>query len=109
LAIQIIDSNNAIKQVTLSVTVLPKLQILRLRLAGGQVGHSYKTNVRVTGGKGPVWTMSSGKLPTGLKLSSANGVISGVPKRAGSFRFSVSVKDSLGATVSIRYVLLIRK
>jgi hypothetical protein len=32
-----------------------------------------------------------------------------MPKRAGSFRFTVSVKDSLGATVSIRYVLLIRK
>jgi hypothetical protein len=91
------------------VTVIPKLQVLRLRLAGGRLGHSYKTNVTVTGGKGPVWTMSSGKLPTGLRLNSATGVINGVPKRAGSFRFTVSVKDSLGATVSIRYVLLIRK
>ncbi|MGZ4356809.1 MAG: putative Ig domain-containing protein [Gaiellaceae bacterium] len=109
LTIQITDSNNATKQVTLSVTVLPKLQILRLRLTGGRVGNSYRTNVTVTGGKGPVWTMPSGKLPTGLKLNSATGVISGKPKRAGSFRFSVSVKDSLGATVSIRYVLLIRK
>jgi hypothetical protein len=109
LTIQITDSNNATKQVTLSVTVLPKLQVLRLRLAGGRLGHSYKTNVTVTGGKGPVWTMSSGKLPTGLRLNSATGVINGVPKRAGSFRFTVSVKDSLGATVSIRYVLLIRK
>jgi hypothetical protein len=109
LTIQITDSNNATKQVTLSVTVLPKLQILRLRLAGGRVGHSYKTNVMVTGGKGPVWTMPAGRLPAGLKLNTATGVISGVPKRAGSFHFSVTVKDSLGATVSIRYVLLIRK
>ncbi len=109
LTILITDSNNATKQVTVSVTVLPKLQILRLRLAGGRVGHTYKTNVTVTGGKDPVWTMLSGKLPTGLKLNSATGVIKGRPKRAGSFRFSVSVKDSLGATVSIRYVLLIRR
>ncbi|MGZ4415288.1 MAG: putative Ig domain-containing protein, partial [Gaiellaceae bacterium] len=64
LTIQITDSNNATKQVTLSVTVLPKLQILRLRLTGGRVGNSYRTNVTVTGGKGPVWTMPSGKLPT---------------------------------------------
>jgi PKD repeat protein len=109
LTILITDSNNATKQVTVSVTVLPKLQILRLRLVGGRIGHSYKTKVTVAGGKDPVWTMSFGKLPAGLKLSSATGVINGVPKRAGSFRFSVSVKDSLGATVSIRYVLLIRK
>ena len=93
----------------MSVTVLPKLQILRLRLAGGSVGHSYKTKVAVTGGKDPVWTVLSGKLPAGLKLNSATGVINGVPRRPGSFRFTVSVKDSLGATVSIRYVLLIRK
>jgi hypothetical protein len=109
LTILITDANNATKQVTVSVTVLPKLQILRLRLAGGSVGHSYKTKVTVTGGKDPAWTVLSGKLPSGLKLNSATGVISGVPKRAGSFRFTVSVKDSLGATVSIRYVLLIRK
>ena len=109
LTILITDANNATKQVTVSVTVLPKLQILRLRLAGGSVGHSYKTKVTVTGGKDPVWTVLSGKLPSGLKLNSATGVISGVPKRAGSFRLTVSVKDSLGATVSIRYVLLIRK
>ena len=92
----------------MSVTVLPKLQILRLRLAGGSVGHMYKAKVTVAGGKDPVWTMSSGKLPAGLRLSSATGVISGMPRRAGSFRFTLSVKDSLGATASIRYVLLIR-
>jgi len=109
LTILITDANNATKQVTVSVTVLPKLQILRLRLAGGSVGHSYKTKVTVTGGKDPVWTVLSGKLPSGLKLNTATGVINGVPKRAGSFRFIVSVKDSLGATVSIRYVLPIRK
>jgi hypothetical protein len=109
LTIMITDANNATKQVTLSVTVLPKLQILRVRLTRGSVGHTYKTKVTVTGGKDPVWSVLSGRLPAGLKLSSATGVISGVPKRAGSFRFTVSVKDSLGATVSIRYVLLIRK
>jgi hypothetical protein len=109
LTILITDANNATKQVMVSVTVLPKLQILRLRLAGGRVGHSYKTKVTVTGGKDPVWTVLSGKLPSGLKLNSATGAINGVPRRVGSFRFTVSVKDSLGATVSIRYVLLVRK
>jgi hypothetical protein len=108
LTILITDGNNATKQVTVSVTVLPKLQITRVRLAGGTVGQSYKTKVTVAGGKDPVWTVLSGKLPSGLKLNTATGAITGLPKRAGSFHFSVSVKDSLGATVSIRYVLLIR-
>ena len=50
----------------------------------------------------------SGKLPAGLKLNSTTGAITGLPKRAGSFHFTVSVKDALGATVSIRYALVIR-
>jgi hypothetical protein len=108
LTILITDGNNATKQVTVSVTVLPKLQITRVRLAGGSVGQSYKAKVTVAGGKDPVWTVMSGKLPSGLKLNSSTGAITGVPKRAGSFHFTVSVKDSLGATVSIRYGLLIR-
>jgi hypothetical protein len=109
LTILITDANQATKQVTVSVRVLPKLQILRVRLASGNVGQTYRTKVTVAGGKDPVWTVLSGKLPAGLKLNSATGVINGVPKRVGSFRFTVSVKDSLGATVSIRYALLIRK
>ena len=108
LAILITDGNNATKQVTVSVTVLPKLQITRVRLVSGNVGQGYKTKVTVAGGKDPAWTVLSGKLPAGLKLNAATGAIAGVPKRTGSFRFTVSVKDSLGATVSIRYILLIR-
>lgn len=108
LTILITDGNNATKQVTVSITVLPRLQITRIRLASGSVGHGYRTTVTIAGGKDPAWTVLSGKLPAGLKLNTATGAINGVPKRAGSFRFTVSVKDSLGAMVSIRYVLLIR-
>jgi len=50
----------------------------------------------------------AGRLPAGLKLNTSTGVVSGLPKRAGSFHFTVSVKDALGATVSIRYTLVIR-
>ncbi len=92
----------------MSITVLPRLQITRIRLASGSVGHGYRTTVTIAGGKDPTWTVLSGKLPAGLKLNTATGAINGVPKRAGSFRFTVSVKDSLGAMVSIRYVLVIR-
>lgn len=109
LTILITDGNNATKQVTVSVNVLPKLQITRVRLAGGNVGQSYKTRVTVAGGKDPVWAVLSGKLAAGLKLNPATGAISGAPRHAGTFRFIVSVKDSLGATASIRYALLIRK
>jgi hypothetical protein len=108
LTVLIADANQATKQVTVSVRVVPKLQITRIRLASGTVGHGYRTKVTVAGGESPLWTVFSGKLPVGLKLNPATGAITGVPRHAGLFLFTVSVKDSLGATVSIRYTLLIR-
>lgn|SRR5712691_6831474 len=109
LTILIIDSNQASKQVTVSLRVIPKIHIVPIDLHRGRVGESYRARVTVTGGDTPVWNVPSGKLPAGLKLNTRTGVITGVPVRAGSFGFTVSVRDSLGAAVSIRYTLVIRR
>ncbi len=108
LTLAIVDANQASKQVTLSLVVVPKLHIVPIDLHRGDAGKSYRAKIAVTGGKGPVWTVSSGKLPAGLKLSSATGVVKGTALRKGAFGFTVTVRDSLGATVSIRYTLVIR-
>jgi hypothetical protein len=109
LTIAIVDANQATKQVTVSLQVIPKLQIVSIGLHRGHAGQRYRARVSVTGGQEPVWDVSSGRLPAGLKLNSQTGVITGVPKRAGAFGFTVSVSDSLGAKVSIRYTLVIQK
>ena len=40
----------------------------------------------------------TGALPTGLKLNSSTGKISGKPTRAGTYTFKVQVKDSSSPT-----------
>ena len=92
-----------------SLRVIPKLHIVAVDLHRGHVGQRFRAKVGVTGGQEPVWEVSSGKLPAGLKLNPTTGVITGVPRRAGAFGFTVSVSDSLGAKVSIRYTLVIQK
>jgi hypothetical protein len=109
LTIQITDANGATKQVTVSVRVLPKLHVLRTRLAAGKAGKRYRASVSVSGGLDPSWAVTAGLLPKGLKLDPATGTITGVPRRAGSSTFTVTVTDSLGAHVTIRYTLLVRK
>jgi hypothetical protein len=44
---------------------------------------------------------------TRVSGNGATGVISGVPKRRGTFPFVVSVQDALGTTVAIGYALRI--
>jgi len=60
-------------------------------------GQPYSATVAAQGGNpGSTYTfsVSSGTLPNGLTLNPATGVISGTPTAAGTFGFSIQVKDT---------------
>ena len=64
-------------------------------LPDGTVGKAYRQSITATGGKGYdyVFSLAPGsKLPAGLTLDAA-GLLSGTPKTAGDFSFTVSVDD----------------
>ena len=83
------------------------LQITSTQLPGGTVAVAYSSALAASGGTPPYsWSLSSGTLPTGLTLSSA-GAISGTPSVAGSFPFTVSVKDSTGASASANFSITV--
>jgi hypothetical protein len=85
---------------TLTVNAASTLQITTSQLSGGFVAGGYSATLAATGGSAPYsWSLASGSLPNGLTLSSA-GVVSGTPSLAGSFSFSVQVKDASSATAS---------
>jgi hypothetical protein len=63
-------------------------------LPNGTVGAAYDATLAASGGTAPyTWSVVSGQLPGGLKLSGA-GTISGTPAAAGTFSFTLQVKDS---------------
>lgn len=62
----------------------------------------------VIGGNTPyAATVSTGALPAGLRLNSSTGLLSGVPRRAGKFTFTVSATDAAGDVVDKTYTLKI--
>jgi hypothetical protein len=105
LTISIRDANRATKQVTLQLVVVPRIHVVPIDLHRGHLRRPYQATVSGTGGQDPMWSISVGTLPPGLRLDPATGVISGIPKRRGAFPFIVSVHDALGAKVAIRYTL----
>ena len=59
------------------------------------VGQAYTLPLTVTGGIMPYsWSMVSGDLPPGLRLQTHKGNIVGTPITAGTYRFTVSIRDS---------------
>ena len=65
-------------------------------LQGVIVGQSYNQTLHANGGIGALtWSVSAGSLPAGLILDPTAGTISGVPTSAGTFNFTVTVRDTL--------------
>ena len=66
----------------------------------------YSQTLSSSGGTGAIsFSVSSGALPTGLSL--ASGVISGTPTTAGTFNFTVTGTDTVGAIGSQAYTVVI--
>jgi hypothetical protein len=95
------DSTGSVFSLTYTLTVFPAVSVTTTSLANGAPGTPYLDRLAATGGSLPyTWTVSAGNLPPGLGLTATNGQISGTPTAAGTFPFTVQVKDFIGGTAT---------
>lgn len=99
------------------LTPHPDLKIDPVELPPAHVGVAYEETLQVSQNVTPVYTMSitEGRLPDGMKFEyidrGISATISGTPKEAGTFKFSVSVA-CLGTSVNgqatkVEYTLVV--
>jgi hypothetical protein len=73
--------------------------------------YSYTLGASGGSGAGYTWSITAGGLPSGLSLSTVgspgSGLISGTPTTAGTYPFTVQVRDSAGSTDSAGYSITI--
>jgi hypothetical protein len=70
------------------------LHVTTPSLPSGTVKTTYSARLAASGGNAPYkWSVSSGRLPTGLHLKKSTGVISGKPRTPGDYVFTVKVVD----------------
>ena len=73
----------------------------------GEVKAPFTSTLTASGGTAPYTWTASGVTPPGLSVAS-NGVVSGVPTRAGSFGLTAHVVDASGAGRDVQVTLVIR-
>ena len=101
--IQVQDQTGARDTESFSIRINPPRPLVITNqsdaLASGTVGQAYCCgNLFADGGvPGYTWTLRSGQLPPGLRLSASPGRITGTPTGRGTFSFLVRVTDSRGA------------
>ena len=81
-------------------TVPVPLAVVTTTLAPGSAGVTYLQTLTASGGNAPyTWKLvkASGALPKGVKLSKA-GILSGTPKAAGTYSFTVEALDTKSST-----------
>ena len=74
-------------------------------LPGGVVGAAYSVAIGASGNPAPVFSWS-GNLPPGLALDPATGVLSGTPTTEGTYDFSITATNSVGAATQ-NYTLVV--
>jgi hypothetical protein len=71
------------------------------------VGNVVNCNLTITGASGVNTWSASGSLPAGLKLNSKAATISGTLSKAGTYKFTLKVKDSLKGTASLPVTIVV--
>ena len=99
LTFAVTDASGAKATVATTLRIAARLRIATAALSGATVGEAYSNRLAAAGGVRPVrWAKATGVLPPGLRLAPGTGVLSGTPRTAGTYRFTLRATDALGGT-----------
>jgi uncharacterized protein (TIGR03382 family) len=98
-----LDENNNIALGPTIELFAPELRITTTELPVGAVGEAYLAQLVASGGTiAPTWTIVAGRLPSGLTLDEATGVIAGVPSEGATITILVeAVSGPASASASL--------
>jgi hypothetical protein len=110
LTLTVADVDGRTQSANVTVKVAAKLAIVRSQHIGPvKARKRFSVKLQVDGGAAPiVWRAAAGRFPIGVQLDPKTGILSGVAKKGGRYRFILEASDTLGAK-SVRGYLLIVK
>jgi hypothetical protein len=101
------DSESRSKSVDVTLVVKAKLAFKTLKLKNATAGVAYRSKIVMTGGVAPLTWTATGKLPKGFKIGKT-GLLFGTPTKAGRYRITMTVTDSLEAVARKTLTLVVK-
>jgi hypothetical protein len=101
------DNESRSKSIAVTFVVKSKLAFRTLKLENATAGAPFRSKIVISGGVAPLtWTMA-GKAPKGFRLGKT-GLLFGTPTKAGTYRFTVTVTDSLAVVAKKTLTLVVK-
>lgn len=92
----------------ITISVAPSLRFRTQQVPVARVGRTYLAKLRAIGGVAPkIWTVKRGRLPRGLRLDPALGVLAGTPTRPGTHRITVEARDNLEVKATTTFTIVV--
>ena len=77
-------------------------------ISSGTVNSAYSYQFNGSGGTAPyIWSVASGNTPPGFILNATTGVLSGTPAVAGTYNFTISLRDAANTVVTAPFVMTV--
>jgi hypothetical protein len=107
--VTVTDTLGLTSTIDLNVSIAQQLTLTKRPLRAAKVGAVYHARLLAQGGVVPKqWRILHGRLPAGIRLNAATGALSGTPRKAGTARITVRVRDQLGAVSTVTFVLKVK-
>jgi hypothetical protein len=102
------DSQGRSARHPLEISVAPRLRLPTHQVLTARVGGAYRAKLRAGGGVAPThWRVRRGRLPRGLRLDPALGMLVGIPTTRGTRRITVDARDRLGVRAEAAVTIVV--
>jgi large repetitive protein len=107
------DSLGLTSTLSIPLKVAAPLAIKKAPLPSARAGVRFRAFLRASGGVTPrTWRLLGGRpglLPPGMRLNTRTGELSGIPRKAGTYRLRFQIGDKLGAHSAAGFILKVKR
>lgn len=107
--IAVTSSRGSVARSSIKLIVRNQVGFVTTSLPRAKVGKRYSARIVFRGGVAPLTLSSTSTFPAGVSLNAETGVLSGTPRRSGTYRVTIVASDSYGGSALRRFTIAVAR